>query len=151
MSCWITNGRHNAILADAIVMHGLAPAEDVEAIYNDLARVNETSMAYRYGDRLGEFERPEGRCAYVPGGELHPVSVLGLAESWSYQSCEHPEFHSEAITATVGTLKQRIMTDHGLATLDQGRSDERWLWQIDTAPGTAEWFEASERRAGTAS
>lgn len=141
MSAWSTNGRHNAIVADGLVVHGIRDATAVARTYGELALENERSLHHRYGDDLAQ--QATQRAPYVPGGEVHPVSLLGLARSWVYQSCEHPGFSETTIARDVQTLIETLEQQYpgvtygdlhhawSIADLDEADND-RWA---NTAAG----------------
>lgn len=109
MSAWSTNGRHNAILADALAVFGVIdPTPDaVEDAYRQLAEANERSLHSRYGDSLDAMA--QARLPYKPGGEVETCDVVGLAESWKYQSDEADGYETEPAWILVTDLVDRIV------------------------------------------
>ena len=128
MSAWSTNGRHNAIVADGLAVFAIIEPtrEAVEEAYAKLAAANERSLNARYGDNLEE--QAATRYGYVPGGEVTPGQLLGLAHSWVYQSCEHATFVDSEEHRMVAALIDAIVDRHDL-DFDRLRPEDT-AWSI---------------------
>ena len=134
MSAWSTNGRHNAILADALAAHGIVSTtpDAVEAAYHQLAETNERSLHHCYGDDLAAMAA--ARLGYVPGGEVPLEAIVTLAESWIYQSCEHPGFDNEPATTLIRRLLQHLDTTHQISY--ETLADHDIVWSIADLPAS---------------
>ncbi|MEM7326138.1 MAG: hypothetical protein AAF531_23825 [Actinomycetota bacterium] len=146
MSAWSTNGRQNAIVADALAVEGIIPATraSVVSVYEELAACNERSLHYRYGDDLA-VQRSQ-RYPYRPGGEVPRSAVVTLAVSWVYQSCEHPGFDEEPAARLVQELQAHMEQRYGLSfeTIDRAEV----VWSDGELPDTPQWYEAAEAGVG---
>ena len=140
MSAWSTKGRHNAIIADALVIYGVIDGSDVAATYKELADENDKSLQARYGDRSKTMNG--NRWPYVPGGEVTPQDVAMLARSYSYQTCEHPGWEE----SRAHTLISRLIN-----AIDPNNSLQEGAWSVSSLnqADNDSWYATSEARAGT--
>jgi hypothetical protein len=78
---------HISALVNAAVEHRIdLPAQlDPSQTFYMLVTENALSITARYGKR----EAPKGPHRYLPGPALPVIHVIKLAQSYSYQSCEH--------------------------------------------------------------
>jgi hypothetical protein len=146
MSAWSTNGRHNAILADALAAHDIIDAtpEAVETAYHHLAETNERSLHHRYGDAPATMAA--GRFGYVPGGEVPLEAIVTLAESWIYQSCEHPGFDDEPATVLIRRLLQHLGTTYGISYGTVADNNIVWSIASLSASDNHAWHETHRAR-----
>jgi hypothetical protein len=141
MSAWSTDGRHNAILARALVARGLAGQFTAAQVYGYLADENDASLGDRYGADsfemgAGEASRtPLDRC---PDEEVSPGELFGLAQSYRYQSCEHDAWDGSWAATTIATLLFELELVDGVTDMADGS------WSVE---GIDQAREAAKREA----
>lgn len=141
MSAFSTDGRHNAIVADALVINGIRPRSLVEATYDELGDENQRSIEHRYSPERARNLLGEDRFVYRPGGEVHPVTTVGLLYSWLSQSCEHPGAEAAPITIDVDRLIQQLGRRYPFGEIV---GSDHFCWHVGRVPGTREWFDRAE-------
>jgi len=124
MSAWIVSKGHIDVLVTAVKEHGEWSLSN-DALGRLLWNENLESLKYRYpNDGDGQRPGPNGfrdndvnTYKYrTPSAELlTPVAQLKLAESYDYQSCEHPQYQDSAarqiVRSLINTLKVGVSED----------------------------------------
>jgi len=117
MSAWIVSKKHIDVIVAAVETHGEWSLSRT-ALGRLLWTENLASVAYRYpNDGDGQRPGPNGfrdndvnTYKYrTPSDDLTtPVAALKLAESYRYQSCEHPQWQDSAASRIVESLIETL-------------------------------------------
>ena len=146
MSAWIVSRDHLDLLLTAAVAWELAAPDDTDRLGRMLWTQNLASVAYRYpADRDGDSPsdvRDRRAATYrfrrYPG-RIDPQVVATAADSFTYQSCEHPGWVASPARDWVARLHAdataRIpayLAEHGPVDPRRQARDERgWYVLID--------------------
>lgn len=113
MSCWLVQNGHISILVNAAAQYGAvdtskAVAEDLRALGQVLWTENRRSVNFRYGER----KRHPSYVLETSEAPLNATAVLKALDSWTYQSCERPDFRDSQAYRYAENLREAIQNRH---------------------------------------
>ena len=132
MSAWMCSDEHLSVLVDAIHLFELNLSPKKEDTFATLHLENEMSLAHRYRDQISSSH--EGYTKATP--EVRPEDIYKLAQSYEYQSCEHPGWEESAACQMITALSIKHEQLWGCRTVDDAYRrcealDPPPLWALD--------------------
>lgn len=145
MSAWFVSKAHIDALVTYALDHAIRPKPDGTALGRLLWEENAKSLRYRYSDADKAWDLADAQTYVFRPAYVSSVDVFKAAQSYDYQSCEHPEWPTSDAKRIVDVIQASILlrlgaTEKELTAFGPYGPRNPLAAAYNASPGSGRWM-----------